>query len=244
MKVMDFGLATRLPASDDFLDAAGTSPATSCTAPRRTWHRSRFAASRPIGGRHLASASSCMNCSQERIPSPGSCHAALADPGEHFQALHNRLPSIPASVGGVVERMLTKNPPRGDPSFGDVRQICDGSRSSCPRPRSAPAINVDRPPRDGSGRLIGRDAERTSILDCMNHAASGRGGLVVLSGDAESARHNWPKKRLTLPAAVAGRRSLAAVPSRKYAVPYSLYRSARSGLATHAGRDVPAGHRV
>jgi len=188
VKVMDFGLATRLPASDEFLDAAGTSPTDIVYGTPAYMAPEQIRGEPPdrrsdifafgvllyelLSGTHPFS----------RVGVDATLAAIL---GEHFQALHDRLPSIPASVGGVVERMLTKDPTARYQSFGDVRRDLRRVAVELAAPAiTAPAITVDRTPRDDRGRLIGRDAERTSILDCMNHAASGRGGLVVLSGDA------------------------------------------------------------
>ena len=105
--------------------------------------------------------------------------------GEHIPTLHARLPSIPATVGVVVERMLTKDPTARYQSFGDVRRDLRRVSVELSAPAmTAPAVVVDRAPRDVSARLIGRETERKCLLDCITHAASGRGGLVVLSGDA------------------------------------------------------------
>jgi adenylate cyclase len=53
-----------------------------------------------------------------------------------------------------------------------------------PSPRSGPPIVVDPLPSDGTARLIGRDAERAQLLQSITDASSGRGTVLVLSGEA------------------------------------------------------------
>ena len=103
---------------------------------------------------------------------------------EPAATLHDRLPSIPETVDALLARLLAKDPAARHQSFAEVRSVL--RRLSVDQASSAtfPAAIVDRQTADGSARLIGRDAERAQVLRSLQDAKSGRGSLILLFGEA------------------------------------------------------------
>ncbi len=118
VKVMDFGLATRLPGDDHFLDVTGN------TVTEVMYGTPAYMAPEQIHGAPSDRRSDIFTFGIllyellsgvhpfSRIGVEATLAAIL---GEHIPTLHARLPSIPATVGVVVERMLTKDPDRAVP---------------------------------------------------------------------------------------------------------------------------------
>ena len=105
--------------------------------------------------------------------------------GEPVATLHDRLPAIPPALDALLARLLAKDPAARHQSFGDVRSTLRRlSVDLSPSAALAPPAVVDRPASDGSVRLIGRDAERAQLLQSLHQARSGRGSLILLLGDA------------------------------------------------------------
>jgi adenylate cyclase len=104
---------------------------------------------------------------------------------EPVATLHDRMPAIPAALDALLARLLAKDPAARYHSFGDVRTTLsrlsiDIAPSSPPLP---PAL-VNRATNDRSATLIGRDAERAQLRQSLQQATSGNGSLWLLHGDA------------------------------------------------------------
>ena len=158
--------------------------------------------------------------------------------------LHDGMPAIPATLDALVARLLAKDPRRASVlrrrPHGAAPPAVDVSPSAAHMP---PAI-VDRPASDGSARLIGRDAERAQLLQILEQARSGRGGLVLLVGDAGIGKTRLAEevlsaaRRLRLPDA--GRPMLRAG---GHATADPVHRSARGSVAADAAVGFSPGDR-
>jgi adenylate cyclase len=99
--------------------------------------------------------------------------------------LHRQVPAVPPAVAAVVARMLEKDPGERYQSFGDVRlelRRLSGELASQATPDTRSLIE---PVQSGSrGPLVGRETERADILRTIRPIAAGHGGFVVLGGEA------------------------------------------------------------
>ena len=66
---------------------------------------------------------------------------------------------------------------------------------SPPLATQPPSGIADRPAADHGTRLIGRDPERSQLLQCVEQARSGRGSFILLLGDAGIGKPGSRKKR-------------------------------------------------
>ena len=190
IKVMDFGLATRLP-----LDGIDKPVSTGITPDDIGTLRGTpaYMAPEQIRGEAADRRSDIFSfgvlmyelLSGVNPFRRGTLDATLAAIlREPVTPLHDRVPSVPPSIGDIVTRLLGKDPAGRHQSFSELRTdlrrvAADLSVSSG---RTAVPV-VDRP--DEAGRtLIGRDAERARLLEIIAEAQRGRGNLVVLSGEA------------------------------------------------------------
>ena len=188
IKVMDFGLATRLPhtdAVDQMVTMAMPSQEVRGTPAYMAPEQIRGA---PADRRSDIFAFGILlyelvsGTHPFKRPDIESTFAAILR--EPAATLHDRLPSIPPTVDALLARLLAKDPAARPQSFGDVRSVVRRlSVDLAPSATFAAAI-VDRPATDGSARLIGRDAERAHVLRGLHDAKSGRGSLILLFGDA------------------------------------------------------------
>jgi hypothetical protein len=192
IKVMDFGLATRLPVTDDVDDERVTriipvhvgfvrgTPA--YMAPERIRgsagdRRSDIFAFGILVYELLSGTNPFV-----RVGLEATLGAILGEPAMH---LHDRVPAIPPAVGHVVAQMLAKDPTRRYQSFSEVRtDLRRLSLELAVPPRYAASAVVEPAPADSRAELVGRDAERALLLRSIKQAASGQGTLVVLRGDA------------------------------------------------------------
>jgi adenylate cyclase len=190
VKVMDFGLAMRLPI--DGIDESRAGRATPAdqgvlrgTPAYMAPEQIRGAADRRSDifsfGILLYELLSGVNPFQ-RATIDATLDAIIGETAAH---LHDRWPAIPSSIGDIVARLLGKDPALRYQSFGDVRmdlRRMAADLSVLPGRTAAPVV-LERP--DEAGRaLIGRDAERARLLQSVTDAASGRGALIVLNGEA------------------------------------------------------------
>ena len=188
IKVMDFGLATRLPhtdAVDQMVTVAMPSHEVRGTPAYMAPEQIRGA---PADRRSDIFAFGILlyelvsGTHPFKRPDIESTFAAILR--EPAATLHDRLSSIPPTVDALLARLLAKDPAARHQSFGDVRSVLRRlSVDLSPSATFAAAI-VDRPTTDGSARLIGRDAERAQVLRGLHDAKSGRGSLILLFGDA------------------------------------------------------------
>jgi adenylate cyclase len=190
IKVMDFGLATRLPvdgvddpipgrvASQEIGTLRGT-PA--YMAPEQI--RGDVADRRSdifSFGILLYELLSGVNPFQR-----GTIDATLtAILGESIGHLHDRLPAIPPSVGDIVARLLGKDPVQRHQSFSEVRSDLRRVAADLSGLRVRTMVPLVERPDEAVRTLIGRDAERARLRQIITDATYGRGALVLLSGEA------------------------------------------------------------
>ena len=191
VKVMDFGLAARLPHGDD-VDQAMTvaiAPTQGVVTGTPAYMAPEQVRGEPADRRSdifafgilLYELVSGTNPFQ-RAGIEATFVAILREP---FAALRDQRPAIPPALDALVTRLLAKDPAARHQSFADVRSILrqlSGDLSSLTS--LAPAAIVDRPAHDGGFRLIGREAERAQLLQILQEAKSGCGSLILLQGDA------------------------------------------------------------
>ena len=193
IKVMDFGLATRLSTAADSGDGCDAGERTgrherAAAALPPTWRPSRF-----VGRRQTAdptffrSVFCCMNCSQGPIRSCASSISATlaAIMNEPIVELHDRMPAIPHAVGAVVAQMLAKDPAARYQSFGDVRRDLRRLAVELAAPRTPPRqlSSIGRMS-EACANSIGRETERSQLLQAIELATSRCGSVVLLSGEA------------------------------------------------------------
>jgi serine/threonine protein kinase len=180
VKVMDFGLAARLPHSDD-VDQAMTvaiAPTHGVVTGTPAYMAPEQVRGEPADRRSdifafgilLYELVSGTNPFQ-RAGIEATFVAILREPPA---ALRDQRPAMPPALDALVTRLLAKDPAARPQSFADVRGIVrqlSGDLSSSTS--LAPAAIVDRPTQDGGFRLIGREAERAQLLQILQEARSG-----------------------------------------------------------------------
>jgi adenylate cyclase len=190
IKVMDFGLARRLPHADGF-DATET-----VLVPKDDLLRGTPAYMSPeqIRGEPADRRSDLfafgillyeMVSGTNPFKRTGLEATFAAILGEPVATLHNRNPAIPAALDALLGRLLARNPADRHQSFADVRTTLrslavDVSSSSTIPPQAV----VDRTASDTSHPLIARDAEKAQLLQGVQRARSGVGSFWVLQGEA------------------------------------------------------------
>jgi adenylate cyclase len=190
IKVMDFGLARRLPHTDDFAvtetilaskdDLIRGTPAYMAPEQIRGEPADRRSDLFAFGILLYEMVSGANPFKRAGIEATFA--AILHEPVE---TLHDRVPAIPTALDALLGRLVAKDPAARHQSFGDVRTTL---RSLAVDISSAAAIPaqavVDRAPSDTSRTLIARDTEKTQLLQSVQRARSGGGTLWVLQGDA------------------------------------------------------------
>jgi serine/threonine protein kinase len=190
IKVMDFGLARRLPHADGF-DATET-----VLVPKDDLLRGTPAYMSPeqIRGEPADRRSDLfafgillyeMVSGTNPFKRTGLEATLAAILNEPVATLHNQTPAIPASLDALLGRLLARNPADRHQSFADVRTTLrslavDVSSSSTIPPQAV----VDRTASDSSHPLIARDAEKAQLLQGVQRARSGVGSFWVLQGEA------------------------------------------------------------
>ena len=118
--------------------------------------------------------------------------------GEPVATLHDRLPAIPPALDALLARLLAKDPRRDISPSATSAAPCAAVWSTCLRRRRLCRRRVvDRPTSDGAARLIGRDAEQAQLRQSLDHARSGRGSLILLLGDAGVGKTRLAEEALT-----------------------------------------------
>ena len=208
IKVMDFGLATRLPAVDEAAETQRDHPAEAemiigtpaYMSPEQLQgspadYRSDIFAFGVVlyellSGRHPFL----------RVGLDATIDAILSGSPPDLQAI---APGIPDTVARVIGQSLASDPIARHQSFGELRLDFRrlAGELAPPAPHVSPIVQEQRPA-DRGATLIGREAERAEILQGIDKAVAGRGGFVVLAGDA-----GIGKTRLADAALAAARRS-------------------------------------
>jgi adenylate cyclase len=189
IKVMDFGLATRLPAVDPAVGAPRHQAETGMLrgtpaylAPERIRgdaadRRSDIFAFGILLHEILSGRNPFI-----RVGLDATLAAILHEPAAR---LRDCAPAVPATLDGLVEGLLAKDPAARYQSFADVRTALRHQSGDFTASAFLPApVIADRPARDGSARLIGRDMEGKHLARSIDEARSGRGSLTLLLGDA------------------------------------------------------------
>src|SRR5688572_5070211 len=178
VKVMDFGLATRLPHSDAMdRDAAVTIAADDVLRGTPAYMAPEQIRGEPADRRSDIFAFGILlyellsGANPFVRPNIYATFAAILD--EPFATLHGRIPTIPPALDALLTQLLAKDPAARHQSFGDVRNAL--RRLSVDLSATAPSATpvVERVRRDDSVTLIGRDAERAQLLQSLHQAQSG-----------------------------------------------------------------------
>ncbi|PYR27715.1 MAG: hypothetical protein DMF98_05070 [Acidobacteria bacterium] len=99
--------------------------------------------------------------------------------------LRQHLPAAEAALGAVVARMMEKDPAERYQSFGDVRlELRRLSGELASRTKTDSRSFVEPSGTGDRGTLVGREPEQAELLRTIQAAARGRGGLVVVGGEA------------------------------------------------------------
>jgi adenylate cyclase len=205
VKVMDFGLAARLPHSDD-VDQAMTvavaategdvigTPAYMSPEQIRGDPADRRSDIFAFGILLYEMVSGANPFKRANV---AATFAAIL--GEPVATLHDRRPAIPTALDALAARLLAKDPAARHQSFSDVRGHL--RRLSVDLSASASLVLapiVDRPAGDSSVGLIGREPEREQLLQSLHEAKSGRGSLVLLLGDAGTGKTRLAEDALAM----------------------------------------------
>ncbi|MGH9252943.1 MAG: serine/threonine-protein kinase PknK [Vicinamibacterales bacterium] len=190
IKVMDFGLALRLPidGADDGL--AGTTAPADVGVLRGT---PAYMAPEQIRGEAADRRSDIFafgillyellsGVNPFRRASIDATLAAILD--EPVAHLHDQAPAVSPIVGDVVARLLTRNSADRYQSFGDVRMDLRRLAADLVVSSGRATLPVVERASGASDALVGRAAERALLLQSMTEAGSGCGTVVVLSGEA------------------------------------------------------------
>jgi len=207
IKVMDFGLATRLPSNpvdQDVTAIAGPDQGMLVGTPA-------YLAPEQIHGRLADRRSDIFSFGVLLYELLSGTHPFLrgsldatfaAILAEAPAALHSHAPSIPVTVSAVVTQMLTKDPALRYQTFADVRLDLRRLAGEL----TAPAAHVRAPVAEpaanvGAAAFVGRVSERNDLVQSVNSAVAGHGTLIVLGGE-----HGVGKSRLAMEAMTAARR--------------------------------------
>ena len=190
IKVMDFGLAARLPHSDAIDQAVTVAVAATKDFVIGT---PAYMAPEQIRGEPADRRSDIFafgillyelfsGTNPFTRASVAATFAAIL--GEPVATLHTQRSTIPPGLDTLLARLLAKDPAARFQSFGDVRSTLRRlSVDVASSTSSTPAAVADQSPTNDA-RLIGRDRERAQLLQSLNQAKSGHGSLILLLGDA------------------------------------------------------------
>src|SRR5688572_5223521 len=204
IKVMDFGLAARLPQSDAIDQAVTVAVAATedFVIGTPAYMSPEQIRGEPADRRSDIFAFGILLCEVISGTNPfqranvAATFAAIL--GEPVTTLHTQRSTIPPALDALVARLLAKDPAARLQSFGDVRSALrrlsvDASSSTA----ITPAAVADQPTNDASVRLIGRERERAQLLQSLNQAKTGSGSLVLLLGDAGVGKTRLAEDALT-----------------------------------------------
>jgi adenylate cyclase len=188
VKVMDFGLATRLAEAESEqrfhakpADVAAVPGTPAYMAPEQVRgeaadRRSDIFAFGILLYELLSGANPFL-----RTGLAATVAAILDDPVPDLTA---RRPGVPPALALAVQRMLAKPASVRYQSFGDIRTDLRRLAIDARISSSGFALLHDEPAHEHDRRtLVGREAERAQLHDCLARAASGCGTLIVLSGE-------------------------------------------------------------
>jgi adenylate cyclase len=192
VKVTDFGLATRLPVRQEGRTSSGSgridgSARTLLGTP--AYMSPEQAAGQPVDRRSDIFSFGVLlyelvsGIQPFRRLSVRATLKAIMEDGP--TDLRQHVPAATTALAAVVSRMMEKDPAERYQSFGDVRlelRRLSGELASRTKTDSRSFVE---PSRTGDrGTLVGRESEQAELLRTIQAAAAGRGGLVVLGGEA------------------------------------------------------------
>jgi predicted ATPase len=181
LKVLDFGLARRLPVSD----APGSAPAKKGTDPGTRVGTALYMSPEQARAEPAESGSDIFSLGLVLYELATGRHPFLA--GSEVGVLHaittqappspSRLnPEVPAPLEGLIQRMLAKDPPLR-PTAAEVDAALTELTENKVGPPEA------RPPRPGRRPTVGREDERAALRAGFESAAAGRGLLLCVTGE-------------------------------------------------------------
>jgi adenylate cyclase len=191
VKVMDFGLAARLPHADavDQMETVAIAATEDLVIGTPAYMAPEQIRGEPADRRTDIFAFGILLYELVSGTNPfaraniaGTLAAILAEP---VTTLHDQLPTIPTELDALAARLLARDPAARHQTFGDIRTIL--RRLSVNLSSSAalvPAAIDDRPANIDTVTLIGREAERAQLRRSLQQAKTGSGGLILLLGDA------------------------------------------------------------
>ena len=204
VKVMDFGLAARLPHSDA-IDQAVTvaiAPTENLVTGTPAYMAPEQIRGEPADRRSDIFAFGILLCEMvsgnnpfKRTSIDATFAAILHDP---VATLHNHRPPIPAALDPLATRLLANEPAARFQSFGDVRSAIRKISADLSSSTSRLSAAIDGTTNDGDNTLIGRDRERAQLLQIFNEATSGCGGVVLLYGDVGVGKTRLAEEALAL----------------------------------------------
>jgi adenylate cyclase len=190
VKVMDFGLAARLPHGEAIDEAVTVAMAATEDVVTGT---PAYMAPEQIRGEPAERRSDIFafgillyevlsGTNPFKRASIGATFAAVL--GEPVAPLPSPRSAMPPAMDALITQLLAKDPAARLQSFGDVRgalrQISVELSSSAP----LPTADIHHSAKDRGIGLIGREPERAQLLHTLQQATSGSGSLVLLLGDA------------------------------------------------------------
>jgi adenylate cyclase len=189
VKVMDFGLATRLP-GDELTGDRAHRPDDSDAQVRGT---PAYMAPEQIRGEPVDRRSDIfsfgilvyqMLSGVNPFARTGIDATLAAILAESAADLHVESPAIPPALGVVVAKMLAKDPAARYQSFAEIRRDLRAAAAHLTLPPAPIAVVVEQPTAAATTSLIGRDAERAQLMQIVRQGAAGSGTLVALMGEA------------------------------------------------------------
>jgi adenylate cyclase len=192
VKVMDFGLATRLPLPDQLSEASASFAEQPAKVLLGTpaYMSPEQADGRPVDRRSDIFSFGVLlyelvsGLQPFRHVSIEGTLAAIQS--EQPPDLRQRLPDTPREVAAVVARMLEKDPAERFQSFADIRvELRRLSTGIVPSSKDDRRLPVESSAAAHVGTIVGRDAEQADLTRALHDAASDKhGGLVLVGGEA------------------------------------------------------------
>jgi len=195
IKVMDFGLAVRLELASDGADATNDArkPDATSAVTSTCWGTPAYMAPEQIQGRAADRRSDIFSFGVLLYQLLSGRHPFLCLSVESTIAsiledepkdLREQAPDMPPPVAAVIARMLAKSPAARYQSFGDVRlelRRLAGQLASAGIDRK---FLVERSAAMRDRRFVGRESACAELLRPIDEARNGRGGLVIIQGEA------------------------------------------------------------
>jgi adenylate cyclase len=243
IKVMDFGLAARLPHTDavDQLETIAVAAAEDLVIGTPAYMspeqiRGEAADRRTdIFGFGILLYELLSGTNPFKRANIAATFAAILE--EPVTPLHDQLPTIPPDLDALAARLLARDPAARHQSFADVRTVLrrlsvDLSSSAALLP---PPID-DRPANTDTVTLIGREAERAQLRQILQQARSASGGLILLLGDAGMGKTRFAEDALDM----ARRRGYQTLVGRCHEQPGTPALIAYTEVLEEAARLMPA----